>query len=127
MKIDIGGGGRTGVSDFMFQDIAAIPLAPSSVLADRTETRGARMAAASRRFWPAVVFARRFPSLSPPCACWPVRSERGFSAFSCLVIVSAALIASVGVSMALVAFLAGCCFQSEYRHAPNDIEPFRGS
>ena len=125
--------GRVAFAVLLFQDIAAIPLlALIPVLAVHSETAsGAGWLAAVKVLAAiaAVVVIGRF--LTRPALRALARTElrEVFSAFTLLLVLGiAALMASVGVSMALGAFLAGVLLAgSEYRHAlETDIEPFRG-
>lgn len=125
--------GRTAFGVLLFQDIAAIPLlAVVPLLATRSE-------ASSGSAWPKVALA-----LSAIAAVYvigrfltrPVLRQLAktglrevFAAFALLLVLGIAeLMASVGISMALGAFLAGVLLAgSEYRHAlETDIQPFRG-
>jgi glutathione-regulated potassium-efflux system ancillary protein KefC len=125
--------GRTAFGVLLFQDIAAIPLlAVVPLLATRGE-------ASSGSGWPKFALA-----LSAVAAVYvigrfftrPVLRQLAktglrevFAAFTLLLVLGiAALMASVGISMALGAFLAGVLLAgSEYRHAlETDIQPFRG-
>jgi len=124
--------GRIAFAVLLFQDIAAIPLlAIVPLLAAREGP------VSSAGVWPtlrvlsaviAVVVIGRF--LTPPILRAVAKTGREvFSAFTLLLVLGiAALMASVGISMALGAFLAGVLLAgSEYRHAlETDIEPFRG-
>ena len=126
--------GRSAFAVLLFQDIAAIPLLAIVPLLAAPTGAGA----AGSSFWPvlrvlsavvAVVVIGRF--LTPPIlrAVAKTGQRDVFSAFTLLLVLGiAALMASVGISMALGAFLAGVLLAgSEYRHAlETDIEPFRG-
>jgi glutathione-regulated potassium-efflux system ancillary protein KefC len=125
--------GRTAFAVLLFQDIAAIPLL--AIVPLLAAPAGA--SSGSGGFWPAlrvlsaviaVVVIGRF--LTPRILRAVAKTGREvFSAFTLLLVLGiAALMASVGVSMALGAFLAGVLLAgSEYRHAlETDIEPFRG-
>jgi glutathione-regulated potassium-efflux system ancillary protein KefC len=125
--------GRTVFAVLLFQDIAAIPL-----LAVVPLLAAPSAGSAGPGFWPAlkvlsaviaVVVIGRF--LTPPILRVVAKAGQRevFSAFTLLLVLGiASLMASVGVSMALGAFLAGVLLAgSEYRHAlETDIEPFRG-
>ena len=117
----------------LFQDIAAIPLLAVVPLL------GERAAGSSEAGWlsalkvlsaiAAVFVTGRF--LTRPILRALARTDlrEVFSAFTLLLVLGiAALMASVGVSMALGAFLAGVLLAgSEYRHAlETDIQPFKG-
>jgi glutathione-regulated potassium-efflux system ancillary protein KefC len=125
--------GRTAFGVLLFQDIAAIPLlAVVPLLATRADASGGSG-------WPKVALA-----LSAVAAVYvigrfltrPVLRQLArtglrevFAAFTLLLVLGIAeLMASVGISMALGAFLAGVLLAgSEYRHAlETDIQPFRG-
>jgi len=124
--------GRIAFAVLLFQDIAAIPvMAVVPLLA-------ARQDAAGGGYWPllrgliavvAVIVIGRF--LTPRVLRVVARGGQRevFSAFTLLLVFGiAGIMASVGISMALGAFLAGVLLaSSEYRHAlETDIEPFRG-
>jgi glutathione-regulated potassium-efflux system ancillary protein KefC len=125
--------GRTAFAILLFQDIAAIPLlALIPFLADRPER-------SSGPGWlpplkvllaiAAVVVIGRFLTRPILRALARTGLREVFSAFTLLLVLGiSGLMASVGVSMALGAFLAGVLLaSSEYRHAlETDIEPFRG-
>lgn len=125
--------GRSGFSVLLFQDLAAIPLLALVPLLSNASQR-----AATPGLWPVlkvlsavlgVFVIGRF--LTPPILRIVARTGQRevFSAFTLLLVLGiAGLMASVGVSMALGAFLAGVLLaSSEYRHAlETDIEPFRG-
>ena len=125
--------GRTAFSILIFQDIAAIPLLALVPLL------AARSAGQAGLPWThllsvlsavlAVVLIGRY--LTRPLLRIVVRTGQRevFSAFALLLVLGiASLMAGVGISMALGAFLAGVLLAgSEYRHAlETDIEPFRG-
>lgn len=125
--------GRTAFAVLLFQDIAAIPLlAIVPLLATAPGGHGdAGFLPALKAFGAiaAVILIGRF--LTRPIL--RVLAKTGlrevFSAFTLLLVLGIALLmASVGISMALGAFLAGVLLAgSEYRHAlESDIEPFRG-
>jgi glutathione-regulated potassium-efflux system ancillary protein KefC len=125
--------GRTAFGVLLFQDIAAIPLlAVVPLLATRNEASGGSG-------WPkfalalsavlAVYVIGRF--LTRPVLRQLAKTglREVFAAFTLLFVLGiAALMASVDISMALGAFLAGVLLAgSEYRHAlETDIQPFRG-
>jgi glutathione-regulated potassium-efflux system ancillary protein KefC len=125
--------GRASFSILLFQDLAAIPLlALVPMLSTSTEP------AASSGLWPALKVLSAVASvfvigrfLTPPILRIVAKTNQRevFSAFTLLLVLGiAGLMASVGVSMALGAFLAGVLLaSSEYKHAlETDIEPFRG-
>ena len=133
--------GQTAFSILLFQDIAAIPiLALMPLLAGMqgaAMATGAEADAASRglealrvlAIVAGVVLGGRL--LLRPALRWIARSDTPeiFTATSLLLVVgTAALMQSVGLSMALGAFLAGVLLaESEYRRAlETDIEPFKG-
>jgi len=124
--------GRSAFAVLLFQDIAAIPvMAVVPLLAARAEGQ------AAVGYWPllrgllaviAVIVIGRF--LTPRVLRIVAGAGREvFSAFTLLLVLGiAGIMASVGISMALGAFLAGVLLAgSEYRHAlETDIEPFKG-
>jgi len=127
--------GKTAFAVLLFQDIAAIPLlALVPLLAERSPG-----ATASGSGWlgavkvlgavAAVFIIGRF--LTRPIL--RILADTGlrevFTGFALLLVLGIAqIMASVGISMALGAFLAGVLLAgSEYRHAlESDIEPFKG-
>jgi glutathione-regulated potassium-efflux system ancillary protein KefC len=125
--------GRTAFAILLFQDIAAIPLLALVPLLARAS--GSEQGVG---WWPAgqallaillVVAVGRY--LTRPILRRLARTgvREVFTAFALLLVFGIALLmASVGVSMALGAFLAGVLLaSSEYRHAlESDIAPFRG-
>ena len=125
--------GRAAFAILLFQDIAAMPmLALLPLLGD-----GAGHSAAQNMWGLAqgvavlVVMVFAGPYLLRPLLRAVAQTQLGeaFSAATLLVVVGAALIASsVGLSMALGAFVAGILLaDSEYRHELEaDIEPFKG-
>ena len=123
--------GRTAFALLLFQDIAAIPLL-GLVPFLSTDSDNSVSAAAIARVVGAVllvVVIGRF--LTRPVLRVVARTGQRevFSAFTLLLVLGIAeLMNSVGISMALGAFLAGVLLAgSEYRHAlETDIEPFRG-
>jgi glutathione-regulated potassium-efflux system ancillary protein KefC len=125
--------GRSSFAVLLFQDIAAIPLLALVPLL------GERSGGASEAGWLsalkvlsaiiAVFVIGRFLTRPILRALAKTGLREVFSAFTLLLVLGiAALMASVGVSMALGAFLAGVLLAgSEYRHAlETDIEPFKG-
>jgi glutathione-regulated potassium-efflux system ancillary protein KefC len=127
--------GKTSFAILLFQDIAAIPLlALVPMLAERGPGEGAGgegwLGALKVLSAVAAVFViGRF--LTRPIL--RILANTGlrevFTGFALLLVLGiAAIMASVGVSMALGAFLAGVLLAgSEYRHAlESDIEPFKG-
>jgi glutathione-regulated potassium-efflux system ancillary protein KefC len=125
--------GRTAFAVLLFQDIAAIPLLAIVPLLAAPAGAGAALG-----LWPAlralsavvaVIVSGRFVTPLILRAVAKTGQRDVFSAFTLLLVLGiAALMASVGISMALGAFLAGVLLaSSEYRHAlETDIEPFRG-
>lgn len=125
--------GQSVLGVMLLQDVAAIPilafvplLAASDLHAQGAGWLGAAKAAAVVA---AIVFGGRL--LLRPALRWIARSDTPeiFTAASLLLVVAtAALMQSVGLSMALGAFLAGVLLaESEYRRQlETDIEPFKG-
>jgi glutathione-regulated potassium-efflux system ancillary protein KefC len=125
--------GRSAFGVLLFQDIAAIPLLGlMPLLAEGPEGSGGLDPTNVLKVLGAVlavIVIGRF--LTRPLLRVVARTGQRevFSAFTLLLVLGiGALMASVGVSMALGAFLAGVLLAgSEYRHAlETDIEPFRG-
>jgi glutathione-regulated potassium-efflux system ancillary protein KefC len=126
--------GRSAFAVLLFQDIAAIPLL--AIVPLLAAPAGASSTGSG--VWPvlrvlsavvAVVVIGRFLTPLILRAVAKTGQREVFSAFTLLLVLGiAALMASVGISMALGAFLAGVLLAgSEYRHAlETDIEPFRG-
>ena len=126
--------GQSVLSVALFQDIAAIPvlallplLAPTAV--DAGGDGGWWGAAKAVGVVVAIVLGGRL--LLRPALRWIARSDTPeiFTAASLLLVVAtAALMESVGLSMALGAFLAGVLLaESEYRRElETDLEPFKG-
>ncbi|MFT3820359.1 MAG: glutathione-regulated potassium-efflux system protein KefC [Rubrivivax sp.] len=129
------GAGQGVLSVALLQDIAAIPvlavvplLALGGAHADGGG-EGWRVGAKALGMIVAIVFGGRL--LLRPALRWIARSETPeiFTAASLLLVVAtAALMQSVGLSMALGAFLAGVLLaESEYRRElETDLEPFKG-
>jgi glutathione-regulated potassium-efflux system ancillary protein KefC len=125
--------GQSMLSVLLLQDVAAIPilafiplLAVSGVHAEGSGWIGAAKAVGVIA---AIVFGGRL--LLRPALRWIARSQTPeiFTAASLLLVVAtAALMHSVGLSMPLGAFLAGVLLaESEYRRElETDIEPFKG-
>ena len=125
--------GSSVLSVALFQDIAAIPILALLPLLATSAT-----AQAGAGWWDAlkavavvagIVFGGRL--LLRPALRWIARSDTPeiFTAASLLLVVAtAALMQSVGLSMALGAFLAGVLLaESEYRRElETDLEPFKG-
>ena len=127
------GAGQGVLSVALFQDIAAIPiLALVPLLAgEGVHAAGGGWAGAAKAFGviAAIVFGGRL--LLRPALRWIARSDTPeiFTAASLLLVVAtAALMQSVGLSMALGAFLAGVLLaESEYRtQLETDLAPFKG-
>lgn len=125
--------GRTSFAILLFQDIAAIPMVAlvPMLAAEAGEKSGSSWLGAAKVLGAivAVVVIGRY--LTRPALRIVARTglREVFTAFALLLVLGiAALMSSVGVSMALGAFLAGVLLaSSEYRHAlETDIEPFKG-
>jgi glutathione-regulated potassium-efflux system ancillary protein KefC len=127
--------GQSVLSVALLQDIAAIPIlavVPLLALAGTAESAGGSgWVEVTKAFGVigAIVFGGRL--LLRPALRWIARSDTPeiFTAASLLLVVAtAALMQSVGLSMALGAFLAGVLLaESEYRtELETDIEPFKG-
>ena len=126
--------GRSAFAILLFQDILAIPvLALLPLLGDAGPSRAAAQISLDVAMvvaaLAAVVFGGRY--LLRPILRVVARAEirEVFTATALLTVVGTAFIVeSVGLSMALGAFLAGVLLaDSEYRHALEaDIEPFKG-
>lgn len=125
--------GRSALSVLLLQDVAAIPvlaLLPLLAVADATvQGSGWIGAAKALGVIAAIVLGGRL--LLRPTLRWIARSESPeiFTAAALLLVVATAyLMHSVGLSMALGAFLAGVLLaESEYRRElETDIEPFKG-
>ncbi|PKO43976.1 MAG: glutathione-regulated potassium-efflux system protein KefC [Betaproteobacteria bacterium HGW-Betaproteobacteria-3] len=127
--------GQAGFSILLFQDVAAIPiLALLPLLGGVAHQAGGATATALEAakivgVIGAIVLGGRL--LLRPLLRWIARSRTPeiFTAASLLLVVGiAALMQSVGLSMALGAFLAGVLLaESEYRRElETDIEPFKG-
>jgi len=127
--------GQSVLSVALLQDIAAIPiLAVVPLLAlhgASAEPGSSAWVGAAKVFGviAAIIFGGRL--LLRPALRWIARSDTPeiFTAAALLLVVATAfLMQSVGLSMALGAFLAGVLLaESEYRHElETDIEPFKG-
>ena len=125
--------GRSMLSVLLLQDVAAIPvLALLPLLATAgAQAEGSGWVAAGKAVAviAAIILGGRL--LLRPALRWIARSESPeiFTAAALLLVVAtAALMHSVGLSMALGAFLAGVLLaESEYRRElETDIEPFKG-
>ncbi|MES2887552.1 MAG: glutathione-regulated potassium-efflux system protein KefC [Pseudomonadota bacterium] len=128
--------GQSVLSVALLQDVAAIPIL---ALVPLLATQSAELSAGDANAWwgaakalgviAAIVLGGRL--LLRPALRWIARSKTPeiFTAASLLLVVAtAALMHTVGLSMALGAFLAGVLLaESEYRHElETDIEPFKG-
>jgi glutathione-regulated potassium-efflux system ancillary protein KefC len=128
------GAGQNVLSIALFQDIAAIPilaLLPLLAVSAADTGPGGGWLGAAKAFGvvAAIVFGGRL--LLRPALRWIARSKTPeiFTAAALLLVVAtAALMQSVGLSMALGAFLAGVLLaESEYRRQlETDLEPFKG-
>ncbi len=126
--------GQSVLAVALLQDIAAIPvlaLVPLLALGGAAQHDGSGWLAAAKAFGviAAIIFGGRL--LLRPALRWIAGShtpEIFTAAALLLVVATAALMQSVGLSMALGAFLAGVLLaESEYRRAlETDIEPFKG-
>lgn len=125
--------GRSALSVLLLQDVAAIPilaLLPLLAVADvQAQGDGWLGAAKVAGVIAAIVLGGRL--LLRPTLRWIARSDSPeiFTAAALLLVVATAyLMHSVGLSMALGAFLAGVLLaESEYRRElETDIEPFKG-
>jgi glutathione-regulated potassium-efflux system ancillary protein KefC len=125
--------GQSVLSVSLFQDIMAIPiLAVIPLLAGGAAAAGGNSWLEGAKAFgviAAIIFGGRL--LLRPALRWIARSETPeiFTAASLLLVVAtAALMHSVGLSMALGAFLAGVLLaESEYRRElETDLEPFKG-
>jgi glutathione-regulated potassium-efflux system ancillary protein KefC len=125
--------GRSMLSVLLLQDVAAIPILALlpllAVSGAQTEGNGWLGAAKAVGVIAAIVLGGRL--LLRPALRWIARSESPeiFTAAALLLVVAtAALMHSVGLSMALGAFLAGVLLaESEYRRElETDLEPFKG-
>ncbi len=124
--------GQAGFSILLFQDIAAIPmiaLVPVLGMPDAHADGGWSGVLKAVAVIGGLVVAGRF--LIRPLLRFIARTgmREIFTAFALLLIISISLLmASVGMSMALGAFMAGVLLaDSEYRHAlETDLEPFKG-
>ena len=124
--------GRSMLSVLLLQDVAAIPiLALLPLLAVGVHTEGSGWVAAGKALGVILAIVLGGRLLLRPALRWIARSDSPeiFSAAALLLVVAtAALMHSVGLSMALGAFLAGVLLaESEYRRElETDIEPFKG-
>jgi len=125
-------GGQAGFSVLLFQDLAVIPLALLlALLAPERAREGLDWMAAARAVaMIALLIAAGHFLLRPLLRIIANTGQREiFVGFALLLVLGvAALMESVGLSMALGAFLAGVMLaDSEYRHELElDIEPFKG-
>jgi monovalent cation:proton antiporter-2 (CPA2) family protein len=125
-------GGQAGFSVLLFQDLAVIPLALLlALLAPGTASEGMDWMAAARAvvIIAALIAVGHF-GLRPLLRVVAGTGQREvFIGFALLLVLGiAALMESLGLSMALGSFLAGVMLaESEYRHELElDIEPFKG-
>jgi glutathione-regulated potassium-efflux system ancillary protein KefC len=125
--------GRTAFAILLFQDIAAIPLLALVPLlaASAREAGGSGWLSAGKALLAILLVVVIGRYLTRPVLRRLARTgvREVFTAFALLLVFGIALLmSSVGVSMALGAFLAGVLLaSSEYRHAlESDIAPFRG-
>lgn len=125
--------GRTAFAILLFQDIAAIPLLALVPLLAQSNQDGPVVgwASAGKALLAILLVVAIGRYLTRPVLRRLARTgvREVFTAFALLLVFGIALLmASVGVSMALGAFLAGVLLaSSEYRHAlESDIAPFRG-
>jgi glutathione-regulated potassium-efflux system ancillary protein KefC len=125
--------GQGVLSVSLLQDVAAIPILALlpllAVATERSQTNGWVSAAKALGVIALIVFGGRLAIR--PALRWIARSATPeiFTAASLLLVVAtAALMQTVGLSMALGAFLAGVLLaESEYRRElETDIEPFKG-
>lgn len=125
-------GGQAGFSVLLFQDLAVIPLALLLALLAPGATSGGMdwMAAARAVVVIAALIAVGHFGLRPLLRVVANTGQREiFIGFALLLVLGiAALMESLGLSMALGSFLAGVMLaESEYRHELElDIEPFKG-
>ena len=123
-------GGQASFSVLLFQDLAVIPLLlVVGLLGGEADTPSWLDAAKAVGFIAALILAGRV--LVRPVLQYiaETRLREVFVGFSLLLVVGTAVLAeSVGLSMALGAFLAGVMLaESEYRHELQlDIDPFKG-
>jgi monovalent cation:proton antiporter-2 (CPA2) family protein len=125
--------GRTAFSILLFQDIAAIPMIALIPLmgsdVDMTATEAALSALKVAAVIAAVIVVGRFLLRIVLRKVAEANLREIFTACGLLTVIGTALIMqSVGLSMALGAFIAGVLLaDSEFRHALEaDIEPFKG-
>ena len=130
--------GQSVLSVSLLQDVAAIPLlallpllAVAAAASEAQTTAGGSWLAAAKALGVIATIVLGGRLLLRPALRWIARSDTPeiFTAASLLLVVAtAALMQSVGLSMALGAFLAGVLLaESEYRRElETDIEPFKG-
>jgi glutathione-regulated potassium-efflux system ancillary protein KefC len=123
--------GRTSFAILLFQDIAAIPLVALVPMLAGGKSEGSTVLAVLKVLAAiaVVIVAGRYLTRPVLRIMAGTNLREVFTAFSLLLVIAISqLMAAVGVSMALGAFLAGVVLAgSEYRHAlESDIEPFKG-
>lgn len=126
--------GQSAFSVLLFQDIAVIPILAllpflGTVTDSKTGDSGTLNALKIAGSILVVILAGRFLFRHLFRIVASARLRESFTSLSLLIVVGlAALMHSIGVSMALGAFLGGVLLAtSEYRHAiETDIEPFKG-
>ncbi len=123
-------GGQASFAVLLFQDLAVIPLLLLvGLLGEGKAALDWRAAAIALGLIVAIIAAGRFVLRPVLRVIAGTRLREVFVGFSLLLVLGiAALMESVGLSMALGAFLAGVLLaESEYRHELElDIEPFKG-
>ncbi len=124
--------GQSVLSVALLQDVAAIPiLALLPLLGPQTHSDGSGWIGAAKAIGVILIIVLGGRLLLRPALRWIARSDTPeiFTAASLLLVVATAtLMQTVGLSMALGAFLAGVLLaESEYRRElETDIEPFKG-
>lgn len=124
--------GQAGFSILLFQDIAAIPmiaLVPVLGAVDAHPDAGWQGALKAAAVIGGLILAGHWLIRPVLRIIARTRMREIFTAFALLLVISISLLMqSVGMSMALGAFLAGVLLaDSEYRHAlETDLEPFKG-
>jgi len=125
--------GQTGFAILLFQDIAAIPMIAAVPVLGVAATEGSGQGWFGALKAAAVILGLVIGGRYLVRPALRIIAKTGmreiFTAFALLLVISIALLMqSVGMSMALGAFLAGVLLaDSEYRHAlETDLEPFKG-